>query len=69
MIFKLLLLPVWVVRSLLSIVSTLLKIVLGTGIRTLRFGLRHAFGAFVGVVAGLILGRRHLKVRLFAKKK
>jgi hypothetical protein len=68
MLWKILLLPFWVLRKCAGLIVGILKICFGitSGILGFIFGrtLRTIFGGLIGAIAG----SRHIKVKVFRKK-
>jgi membrane associated rhomboid family serine protease len=65
MIFKILKLPVWVICRALGSVVTLIRLILSFVFGILRFISSHLTGTVFGALVGLLLGRRHIGVKVF----
>ncbi|MBD3420364.1 MAG: hypothetical protein GF398_09635 [Chitinivibrionales bacterium] len=69
MILKVVLFPVWLIKFALGSVFGIVKFVLGFGFGILSFIFSHTIGAVIGLAAGLLLGNRHVDIKLFPGKK
>ncbi len=69
MICRLLTLPFWLLSRLTSLVVGILKLALSLVMGILAFVLNHLIGTVIGALAGLLLGRRHVGVKIFTHKK
>ncbi|MCL2689911.1 MAG: hypothetical protein FWE57_08720 [Chitinispirillia bacterium] len=62
---KVIMIPFAVIISLLSVSLSLFKAAAALLIIAVRFVFDRGFGAAFGAAGGLLLGRRHLKVKVF----
>jgi hypothetical protein len=69
MFLKMLSFPFLVVKSgawvIISVIKFILLLITGIG----RFTFRRVFGTIFGAVIGAFLGRKHLQVKLFPRKR
>lgn len=65
MIFKAIMIPFAIAISLCSIFLSLVKASAALLVIAVRFTFDRGFGAAFGAAGGLLLGRRHLKVKVF----
>ena len=65
MFFKIIMIPFAIIISLFSIFFSLIKAAAALLVITVKFTLDRGFGAAFGAAGGLLLGRRHLKVKVF----
>jgi len=63
--FKIIMIPFAIVISLFSISLSVIKAVTALLVITVKFIFDRGFGAAFGAVGGLLLGRKHLRVRVF----
>ncbi len=69
MIGKVILLPFWIVKNTLSLVFGIAKLVVGTITGAAGFLFRHVLGTVFGALVGLLLGSKHIGIRIFPGKK
>jgi len=69
MIRKSLFFPVWMVKTIIGLIISLVKMVLSLGFGTFRMIIGRLFGVFFGALIGFFLGKKHLSVKLFTGKK
>ena len=69
MIGKIILLPFRLVSGILGLVLSLVKMVFALGFGTFRLIVNRVFGTLFGALIGFFLGKKHIGVRLFPKKK
>jgi len=65
MAFKIIMIPFAIIISLFSIFFSLLKAAAALLVIAVKFTFDRGFGAVFGAAGGLLLGRRHIKVRVF----
>jgi len=65
MIGRIIMFPFWVVQKILGSGFAIVKIFFGVLFGILRFLFSRTAGVAIGLVAGLFLGNRHVKVKLF----
>jgi hypothetical protein len=69
MVGKIVVLPFWLAAKVVGIAGNAIKMVVIVAFRGGRFFVRRVFGGAFGAIAGLILGYRHVNIRLFAGRK
>lgn len=69
MLRKTLLLPFWALSNVLKIIVTLIKLIFTIGFGTIRFIASHLFGTVFGALIGFFLGKKHVGVKVFTRKK
>jgi len=65
MIIRIIMIPFAILISLFTIFFSLVKAGITLFIMILGFTLNRGFGAIFGAAAGLLLGRKHLRVKIF----
>jgi len=66
---KIVVLPIWLLARVIGIAVNTIKLIVIVAFRSGRFFVRRVFGGVFGAIAGLILGYRHVNIRLFAGRK
>jgi len=66
---KLLLFPFWVVQRVIGIIVTCFKLVAALGTGVCRFTFSRVLGTIMGALVGALLGRKHIGIRIFPKKR
>lgn len=69
MIRKSLYFPFWLIASIIKLVVKLLQLILSFGFGTFKLVINRLFGTLFGALIGFFLGKSHIGVRLFKKKK
>lgn len=69
MICKLLSLPVKLVSAFISLITGIFKILFSLGYGTFRLIFNHMLGTVFGALIGLVLGHKHIGIKLFSHKK
>lgn len=69
MLRKTLQLPFWALSNVLKIIVTLIKLIFTIGFGTVRFISSHIFGTAFGALIGFFLGKKHLGIKVFTRKK
>jgi hypothetical protein len=69
MLWKLIMLPFWIVRQILGLFGNTAKMGFILLFRMGRFFFRRTFGVLFGVAAGLLLGYRHLRIKTFTGRR
>ncbi|MDG5815528.1 hypothetical protein QA601_10585 [Chitinispirillales bacterium ANBcel5] len=69
MICKILSLPFWLLSKVLGTFSSVLKLILSLLGKIVAFAFNRGTGTVFGALIGLILGRKHVGIKLFNRKK
>ena len=69
MIGKLVRFPFWLVAKVLGTALGLVKLVVLAFVGAVRFLFSHVLGSVIGATIGLLLGKRHVGVKLFSGKR
>ena len=69
MIRKTLFFPFWLISGIIKLVFRLAGLVLSFGFGTFRLVINRFFGTLFGALIGFFLGKKHIGVRLFKRKK
>lgn len=69
MVGKVLLLPFALVKGIVGLVAGVLGFVVRGVAGTLKFVLNHVVGTLFGAVIGFLLGRKHVGIKLFPKRR
>lgn len=69
MICKLLSIPVRAVSTIIGFVIGIFKVIISLGFGTFRLIFNRLFGTIFGALIGLLMGRKHIGVKLFTGKK
>ncbi|MBN1758504.1 MAG: hypothetical protein JW863_09315 [Chitinispirillaceae bacterium] len=69
MIGKIVSLPFRLVSGILGLVFSLVKMVFSLGFGTFRLVINRVFGTLFGALIGFFLGKKHIRIKLFSKKK
>lgn len=69
MIGKIVRLPFWLVGKLLGTALGLVKLIVLAAVGAVRFLFSHVLGSVIGATIGLLLGKRHVGVKLFSGRK
>jgi len=65
MVFRVILIPFAIIISLFSIFFSFAKLLAVLSAMIIRFTFDRGFGAVFGAAGGLLLGRRHIKIKMF----
>ena len=69
MIRKMLFFPFWLLSGIIKLVARLLGVVFSVGSGTIRLIISRLFGVVFGALIGFFLGKGHIGIKLFKKKK
>ncbi|MFP4014358.1 MAG: hypothetical protein ACLFVQ_09760 [Chitinispirillaceae bacterium] len=69
MICRILSLPFWIISRFAAASAGALKMVLSLTVSVIAFIINHLIGTVYGALAGLLLGRRHVGVKIFTHKR
>jgi hypothetical protein len=69
MLFKILSLPFLLVSGLIKLLARLIGLVLSLGTGTVRLVANRLFGVIFGALIGFFLGKGHIGIKLFRKRK
>ena len=69
MLFKILVLPFWVAKKAVGLVGKILKIGISAILGIFHFTGGRVAGAIFGALAGAFLGRKHVGIKIFSKKR
>lgn len=69
MVRKTLFFPFWLVSAILKLVVRLVGVVFSFGFGTIRLVINRLFGTLFGALIGFFLGKNHIGIRFFNKKK
>lgn len=69
MIRKTLYLPFLLISAIIKLIVKVIQLILSFGFGTFRLVINRLFGTFFGALIGFFLGRKHIGIKLFNKKK
>ena len=69
MIGKIILFPFWLIKTILGSGIGIIRFALGFLFGIFRFIFGHLLGSIFGFVVGLLLGKKHLGIKIFTGKK
>ncbi len=69
MIRKTLLFPLWLLSLAIRLFSRLIGMVLSIGLGTLKLFINRLFSGFFGALIGFFFGKRHIGIKVFAKRR
>jgi hypothetical protein len=69
MSFKTLSLPLWLISVLVKLLTRLAGLIFSLGTGTFKLVVNRMFGVIFGALIGFFLGKGHIGIRLFRKRK
>jgi hypothetical protein len=69
MISKSLFFPFWLLSSIIKLVVKLVSVIFSLGSGTFKLFISRLFGVIFGALIGFFLGKGHIRIKLFNKKK
>ena len=69
MIRKTLFFPFWLISGVIKLVTKLLGVIFSVGSGTIRMIISRLFGVVFGALIGFFLGKGHIGIKLFKKRR